>query len=180
MATCRDVVTRALRMAKVVPRSDEPDAEELRDGLIVLQSLYDTWLTNGMFGRLKDVYEEGDYEAGEGERVMSTGAITLPSVIDDDRKPRDLSAIETFTGSTRAAYIWDRTAWVSITNLAESATAPLSDRGMNGLAACLAQAYCEEFGEPLTSSIVMQAAAFRTGLSFKFGTTRDVVAGSYY
>jgi hypothetical protein len=183
MATCRDIVTRALRMTGVVPREDDPTAPELRDGLTVLQTLYDSWLTGGMFGRLTDVYEPGSYEAGEGERVFldTGGTLTLPTEIDSDRKPRDLVAIEGFvSGGTRVAYIWDRTAWVQITDLAEADEAPLSNRGVNGLAACLAVAYADEFGPQVGPGVLMQCRSFKTALSYKFGSERDVVAGTWF
>lgn len=181
MTTCRDVVTRALHMAGVVPRGEDPDADELRDGLTVLQSLYDGWLIGGMFGRLKDVYETSDYEASEGERVyMTTGTLTLPTLIDDDRKPRDLVAIEVFEDDVRRAYVWDRTAWVQINDLEEADDAPLSSRGANGLAACVAVAYAEEFGAEVKGSAMMQCRNFKTALSYKLGSERDVVAGIWF
>lgn len=182
MATCRDIVTRALRMAGVVPRSDVPDADELRDGMTALQSLFDGWLTGGMFGRLQDVYETGSYEASEGQRVfLDSGTLTLPALIDDDRKPRDLVAIESFVeGGTRQAHLWDRTGWVRIDALDVDDEAPLSNRGVNGLAACVAQYYAEEFGAQLGASIILQARNFRLALSYKFGTEREVVGGAWF
>ena len=183
MATVRDIVTRALRMAGIVDREDDPTAAELRDGMFVLQNLYDSWLTGGMFGRLTDVYEPGDYEAGEGERVyLDAGStLTLPAEIDNDRKPRDLAAIEGFiSGGSRVAYIWDRTAWVQINDLDENDEAPLSNRGVNGLAACVAVHYADEFGAELRPGTLMQCRNFKTALSYKFGTEREVAAGAWY
>lgn len=181
MATCRDIVTRALHMAGIVPRSEDPDGDEMRDGMTVLQSLYDTWLIGGMFGRLTDVYEPGSYEAEEGQRIyLSSGTVTLPTEIDNDRKPRDLVAVEAYDTAGRRAWIWDRTAWVQINDLAEADDAPLSDRGANGLAACLAVAYAEEFGAELKASIVRQCGQFKSALSYKFGSEREVAAGTWF
>lgn len=181
MATCLDVITRALRMIGVVPREDEPSAAELRDGLTVMQSLYDGWLTGGMFGRLTDVYEPGDYEAGEGERVFITdGTLTLPTEIDEDRKPRDLVAIEGFDITGRKAYVWDRTAWTRIDALTATDEAPLASRGVNGLAACVAVAYADEFGAPIGPGTLLQARNFKTALSYKFGSERAVSMGIWF
>jgi hypothetical protein len=181
MATCRDIVTRALRMTGVLQGDESPDADELRDGLTVLQSLYDSWLVGGMFGRLTDVYEAGDYEALEGQRIyIDSGEVTLPTEIDDARKPRDLVAIEAFDDNGRRVWLWDRTAWVQINALTENSDAPLADRGANGLAACLALAYAEEFGAEIKSSAVIQARNFKTALSFKFGSEREPSVGSFY
>lgn len=180
MATCRDIVSRALHMARVVDREDDPTAAELRDGLTVLQTLYDQWLVGGMFGRLTDVYESDSYEASEGQRIfLDTGTVTLPTEI-DDRKPRDLVAIEAFDSEGRRAWIWDRTAWVRIDSLADSDDAPLAERGVNGLAACVALNYAEEFGAEVTANVLRQCAAFKTALSYKFGSQRDIVAGQFY
>lgn len=180
MTTCRDVVTRALRMARIT--RETPAAEEATDGLTVLQSLYDGWLAGGMFGRLADVYETGSYEAKEGERVyLDAGTLTLPVDVDDERKPRDLAAIEGFTaGGSRVAYIWDRTAWVQTNALTLDSEAPLSGRGVNGLAACLAVAYAEEFGAEIPGSTVMQSRNFKQALSYKFGTEREPSFATYY
>lgn len=183
MATCRTIVTRALRMAGIVDREDDPTAAELRDGMIVLQTLYDGWLTGGMFGRLTDVYEPGDYEAGEGERVFldTGGTLTLPTEIDNDRKPRDLVVIEGFVaGGSRVAYIWDRTAWVQINDLVESDEAPLSNRGENGLAACVALAFADEFGAQVGPGVLMQCRNFKTALSYKFGSEREPSTGTWF
>lgn len=182
MTTCRDIVYRALRQVRVIGLSDDPEAEELTNGMLILQSLYDQWLTGGMFGRLKDIYNDGDYEACEGQRIyLDSGTVTLPETIDDDRKPRDLVAIETHDPTNgRRAWIWDRIAWVRIDSLEPGDDAPLADRGMNGLAACVAQLYAEEFGETPTSNVARQAASFKQALSYKMGSTQNAVAGTYY
>ena len=180
MTTCAAIVSRALHMGGIVPRRRSPSAEELRDGMTILQSLYDEWLVSGMFGRLTDVYQDGDYEAGEGERVyLSSGSVTLPSEI-DDRKPRDLVAIEYFDAQGRKAYLWDRTGWVRIDALEPGEDAPLSERGANGLAACVAVAFIEEFGGSVSSGMMLQARNFKTALSYKLGSERDLNPGQYY
>lgn len=174
-------MTRALRMGRIVPRTEEPEAAELRDGMYALQNLFDNWLANGMFGKLSDVYKSTDYTAQEGERVyMDGGTLTLPVTIDNDRKPRDLAAIEYFASGERRAYVWDRNEWVRIDGLLEADTAPLSNRGVNGLAACVARAYVEEFGGQLSGAILLQERNFRSALAFKYGSERDSVTGDWF
>ena len=181
VTTCRDIVTRALRMSSVVDREDDPTAAELRDGMTVLQTLYDQWLVGGMFGRLTDIYETDSYEAGEGQRIfLDTGTVTLPTTIDGDRKPRDLVAVEAFDTDGRKAWIWDRTAWIRIDSLSENDNAPLADRGVNGLAACVAILFVEEFGGDIKASAMKQAGTFKMALSYKMGSERDLVEGQYY
>ncbi len=168
-------------MARVVGREESPDASELRDGMIALSSLYEGWLTNGMFGRLTDVYQPGDYEAGEGERIYTTGTVTLPDTVDDgERQPRDLVAVEVNDAAGRRAYVWDRTAWAQITGLAEGDEAPLATRSYNGLAACVATVFADEFGAELTNGIVRQASVFKTALSFKMGSERTPSTATYF
>lgn len=181
MATCRDVIVRALRMTGVIGRGDEPEADEAQDAMIVLQSLYDQWLIGGMFGRLRDTYETGDYDAQAGQRVFVTdGVVTLP-VITDECPWRDLAAIEVNDDNGRKVWLWDRTEWVRIDNLTMDDEAPLAERGMNGLAACLAMACAEEYGNVLMGAgVVAQANAFRSALFYKMGSTQDIVPGVYF
>lgn len=180
MATVRDIVTRALRMTGIIDREDEPSAAELRDGIIALQSLYDGWLVGGMFGRLEDKLEQGGYEAGEGQRIfIDSGTVTLPTLV-HDRKPRDLVAIEAHDDEGRRAWIWDRTAWVRIDNMEAGTEAPLSNRGVNGLAACLALVYADEFGGQVGPGTVLQSRTFKTGLSYKFGSERNPTNAADY
>lgn len=177
----RDIVTRALRMVGVLGRSEEPEADELRDGMAVLESMYLGWFTGGMFGKLEDRYEIGDYEAGEGQRIyVEDGTVTLPDLIDEDRRPRDLVAVEVDNGTTRTVNIWDRTKWVRLDSLEPAAPAPLSDRGANALAACLAVNFAEEFGAAIPASVMLQCRNFKAALSFKFGTTQEPLHGQWF
>ena len=179
--TCRDIVTRALVMTGVVARGDQPEAEELQDGMAVLQSLYDQWFTGGMFGRLNDKYEDGDYDLEAGQRAyVSDGVATLPDFTDTDCRWRDLAAIEVFDNNGRRAYLWDRTDWVRIDALEATDRAPLSDRGMNGLAACVAMNYAEEFGAQVGPGAVKQASSFKYALAIKTGTTQNAVPGQFF
>lgn len=178
--TCRDVVSRALRMVGIVGRSEDAEADELRDGMIVLQSLYDGWLVNGMFGKLTDVNDDVGYDARPGQRITSTGAVTLPIYTDEICPWHDLAAIEIFDVAGRRAYVWDRNAWVRLDSLEPSDEAPLSARSPNGLAACLAVLYAEEFGGQPTAAAMRQCMVFKSALSFKFGSTQEPVEGQWF
>lgn len=189
MPTCRDIITYAMRQAKVLPSGDDPSAEELADGMVALQSLYDGWVANGMFGRLTDRYESTNYTAEEGQRIIAPAGvtITIPDTIDsdvhsDERAPRDLSVIETLIGGERDVRLWDRSAWISMLNLSASAEAPLASRGAWGLAAALAVsgAFTTMFGGELGPDVRMSALRFQNGVAAKFGSTHDSIAGSYY
>lgn len=181
MATCRDIVTRSLRMVGIIGQGETPEAEELENGMVVLQSMYDQWFIAGLFGRLKDTREEGDNEAIAGQRIYAPdGVVTLPVFADAECPWRDLSAIEVFDVSGRRAYVWDRDEWTRIDDLEPGDDAPLSGRGANGLAACLASYYAEEYGAQIGAGAARQAVAFKNALSLKMGSTQDVAPGVYF
>lgn len=184
MASVRDVVTLALRQARVIGINRSPTASEADAGLQAYQGMLDLWVANGMFGRLTDAYKTDDYEAAEGERVIAPTAITvtIPATLENGtRAPYDLSLIETVLNGTRAVKLYDRTGWVNLLGLTlNTDPAPLSGRGLTGLAACVAQTYAEMFGASLGPQTTMLARQFQGLVSRKFGSSRPAVAGVYY
>jgi hypothetical protein len=190
MATCLDIITLALRQALVLSPGDDPEDGEADDGLTAMQGMFDGWVSNGMFGRLNDVYKTVNYTALEGDRVRypATATITIPTTYAEngaegsERAPRDLSLIETYdtTNSTRSVQLWDRNGWVELTGLTLTSTAPLGDRDKFGLAAALADHYGEMFGASLPPNIARRAQQFRTSLSYKLGSTRDRATAVYF
>lgn len=178
MATCRDIITYALRIGKVIGTRAEPTAAEAEMGMVALQSLYDQWRTGGMFGRLKDVYETTDYEAGERQLVTSDGsAITFPVTIDDDspRAPRDLALIEANNGSAQVARIYDRTGWIDLLGLTLDDAAPLADRGAYALGAALACSggFITMFGAQIAPEAQRLSSGFIRSLAHSYGSTQD-------
>lgn len=187
MTTCRDIITYAMRQARILPAGRDPKASELADGIVALRSLYDGWVANGMFGRLTDTYQSTAYTAGEGERVIAPSGveITFPTTVDaacGERCPRDLTVIETIIGGQRSVKLWDRSGWVDLLGLNENGPAPLASRGAWGLAATLAVSggFVTMFGGEPTSDVRMLALRFQNGLVAKFGTTQDSIAGDYF
>lgn len=194
MATCSDVVTAALKLARVVTPGETPEATEAADGMDCLQGLYDHWRTSGMFGRLEDVYLTSSDTAEEGKRYLLASGVTLtePTTIAAEdavdgtiRQPRDLSLYESLTSTgTLTARLYDRTAWVNLLGLALTDQAPLSSRSKTGLAACLAVhgGFAAMFGDTATLNPDVRAMAngFATSLSHKIGTTRDRLAPDYF
>lgn len=182
MITCRDIVSRALRMAGIVPKGRDPKAAEMTDGMFALQSLYDSMFTGGMFGRLRDRHVEDDYEIEPGQRVfVESGIVTLPTPGGYDcRSIRDLAAIEINESGVRKAYIWDRFKWVRLDSLGETDEAPLAHRGAEGLASCLALHIVGDYGLQPTAMMVSNAGNFRSNIRLGMGAERDVVPGSWY
>ncbi len=166
MATCSYIIARALRMARVIAKGDEPTATEEADGMAALLSIYqrlaDTALSTDAVR-----YETEDYEAEEGERVYSTATVTLPDTIDDGtaRLPADLAAVQYLDENTSSAwrtYVSDKGTWVRLDNLTEASDAPFADRNQDGLAALLATEIAHEYGKEVAPAIVMQARRFQS------------------
>ncbi len=181
MPTVRDVITLAMKQARIIAPGEDINADEANDGLLLLQGLYDGWWTGGMFGQLEDVVLSASDEAAPFQRIQhpTAAAVTLPTTIDRDDgvlPAYDLSPIELFntTTSTLTRSLFDATrgAWVNINALTLDSEAPLASRGMDGLAACLALSFAEMFGESLGPMTVRRAALFKTALSMKIGAAR--------
>jgi hypothetical protein len=189
MATCLDVITNAARMSQIIGPGKDLKAAEAELGMDCLQGLYDTWLANGMFGRLEDVYLTSDDTAEEGKRYYIPAGVTLTSATSeyldgdgDTRQPRDLSCYESLTSTgTRTVRLYDRTEWVDLQNLDLSDIAPLSGRGATGLAAALAThgAFAATFGAEPSQRVAILAATFLAGLCYKTGSTRDRARAEY-
>lgn len=194
MATCLDVITSALKLAKVLASGGTPSGAETSDGMDCLQSFYDECVANAVFGRLTDSYLTADDTAREGYRYLLASGVTLtePTLIPAEdtvdgveRQPRDLSLYESVdSDGVRSVRLYDRTAWVDLLNLESSDIAPLSSRGAMGLAACLATsgAFCAMFNDTASMNPDVRGMAnrFRTSLCYKQGSTRDRTASEYF
>lgn len=192
MATCQEVVTAALRLSRVIGVGASPTSSESDRGMECLQSLYDGWVTGGMFGELEDVYLEESDTALEGKRYFVPTGYTLTDAasiyVDEDgavRQPRDLALYESLTqAGTRAVKLYDRTDWVAMTGLALASTAPLSNRGLMGLAAVLATsgAFAAIFGANalMDPDIRALASNFLRNIVGKHGSTQDRSGSSFY
>lgn len=190
MATCTQIITYALQLARITPSNTTPEAPELADGLVALQSMYDAWLTGGMFGELTDVYLDADDTAEEGKRYFVPTGLTLTAptsvYVDGDgntRQPRDMAVYEALTeAGTRSAKIYDRTEWVSLLGLVAGDTAPLSKRDELGLAACLATigGLSDQFGAQPGAGVIAKAKNFMRNVMGKHGSTQDRGTGTYF
>lgn len=166
VATCRDIVTYAMRQARILGVGRTPKGAEAEEGMVALQSFYDELRTNGMFGKLKDTYLTADATAQEGRRYYVPAGVTLtdatndyvPECSDDygcssdwseddcdygssissTRQPRDLALYEVVkSDGTQTVKLYDRTQWVDLLDLDLDSAAPLASRSAYGLAAAL-------------------------------------------
>lgn len=191
MATCLDIVTDALKLARILSSGGVPSAPEGEDGMNALQSFYDGLVFGGMFGELEDVYLDEDDTALEGKRYFVPTGYTLTdatSVYTTDlnvtRQPRDLALYEVLTeAGTRSVKLYDRSEWVELTGLELSDTAPLSKRGRFGLAAALAisPAFAAMFGDTATlNPDVRRAGAMFVGRLMSPASTQDRAGVEYF
>lgn len=187
MATCREIITLALKKVRVYEPGGTPNADEMADGLDELQNLYEQWISGGMFGHLADVLTNAAYDAAPGERIVATDSavVTLPATVSEDGAdypPYALSAIEVIdtVAATVKRYIYENGAWVAIGALTLDNTAPLSGRGRSGLAACLAMSLAEMYGAEVGPGALRQANSFKTALALKLGSDTLRTAQDYF
>jgi len=171
-------------MTGIIDREEDPSAAELRDGLIVLRSMIANWISGGMFGRLEDHFADGDYEAEEGQRIsIDDATVTLPTTYDDEgdtRAPREYSTVVIVTSEGEQYYLFSQGQWRRVDELEANDEAPLQSLGVNGLAACVAVSFAEEFGGQVGPGTLMTARNFKTALSYKFGAERPKLAADYF
>jgi len=165
MTTCRDIITQSMRRVGVLPLAREAKAAEAKNGLFILQDLYDNWFASGVLGEMEDVYKTTDYTANEFERIFADGAtITLPETIPTEenpnelRTPKDLAIVQIHDGADRR-FVWDG-GWVETTNLTLESNAPLAGRGQDGLASALAVCWVDTFGGQLSPAVIRRANHF--------------------
>ena len=177
MTTCREIVTLALRQARIVGIGRTPRASEASEGLTALQSLYDSMFADGPLGPFTDVYATETYTAQENERIIADGVtITIPDTIIENgetRTPKDLTAVIVITDTTQKNYVFSLGRWQVCDALTLDSTAPLANRDVTGLAALLALQYSEMFGASLLPMTERRAYQFKAALSHKFSTKRD-------
>lgn len=181
MATCRDIITRALQQARIVPLGRAPATKEAEAGMIALQGIYDGWFASGMFGTLADIDASGDYEANEGERITGATTVTKPTLIDSEtgyRPPYELSAIVDVTNGNN--WLWIGGAWVDCAALTLTDDAPLSSRDREGLSAHLATYLAEGFGQSVGAMTARRGQMFVGNVSYKFGSTQADRTAEYF
>lgn len=186
MTTCADAILYAARRSKIIRPGATLKASEADDGMLALQTMYDTWAA-GMFGRLTEKVVTANTEAEVGQRIRVDGAftVTLPDLdANDDQKPvKDLSFVEIiYTDPSvlleRHVYEAGRGAWVQINGLALTDEAPLATRGATGLGDALAMFWAESFGFDVPTNVKRGAQAFMRSLSWKFDT--DEIVAEYF
>jgi hypothetical protein len=194
MATVQRVITAALRkVTKVTEGQPAPVAWDAKNALEVMNSLYAETFSRGLFGRLTAVLIEDDYEANENERITNVSdddvTVTLPATITDDgeeeRMPRDLAVVvvtDDDDDAEPALYIYEanRGSWVSAFDLALTSYAPLSSRGIHGLACWIAARMADEYGYQVGPATVLEAGRFHGALAIRFDSERVTTTASYF
>lgn len=171
MATCEDIITRALRRLKVLDESEAPSAEHAVTGMEALQDLFDNAV---MAVALTDVVVTANYTAGENERIRLSGGawtITYPTTISDDgdRDPYDLRVV-VVAGATPVHKIYDAqlASWVTVSGLTLADDCPLSTRNAKAISGLLAGQLAEEYGRQIGPMLKADASHGRSLLN-RFG-----------
>ncbi|HEX7720463.1 MAG TPA: hypothetical protein VF389_11705 [Woeseiaceae bacterium] len=195
MVTCRDIIGAAFRQARVYGAGEDPSSEDAADGLFVLQSMYDGWVSTGAFGDFTEVYKTAAYTAKEGERVVTDGApvITIPTTFSDGsddygggtgtrRAPKELSVIQVVnrTAGTTETHIYYNGAWEELEGLTLNSPAPLAYYGKAGLAACLALEMADYFGSQVGMGVGRMAARFMAAFRDRRIASNDRGTADYY
>lgn len=208
MTTCADIVRMGMAQIRLLRGGESPSGQEGEDGLVVLQSMYDQMVTDGMFGRLYDTIPSAAYTAQEQDRVINDGnyVITLPLTITPTipsgsyyplwpenrtwayysssvpRPPLDLSLIEVVANNAVQRNLYDNLtrAWVRIDSLALTDTAPLANRGAIGLAAAFVDTWANQFGEQIDPVTAKNVVKFKWGISAKYEDERVANRTPYF
>lgn len=195
MATCGEIIAKALRKLNATQSGANPSTEEAADGLASLRSYYLEMVTGGGFGPLRDVSTAVDTVAYPNTRVMKTAAcvVSLPVVIPDAAcdgciwdygfvrcnpalLDMALITINSTVDATVESWLYDATAarWISLDNLDLNDPAPLSSRGDDGLAALLATRIADEYGGQLSPITVAAANRFKVSIATRPGSVLRV------
>lgn len=159
----RQIITSALRKAVVVASGETPSADEMNDGLEMLQALVleHPGLAGGYW---RDLYPTSStaFTAKEGQRI-TVGAfspvITLPTTTTDwecTRAMAPLARIQIVGGDQEGLWLYS-TEWRRADALTLDSENPFGDVTNNGLAAQLAARWVEEFGTQVGPSNLAQA-----------------------
>lgn len=86
MATCRDIVNRALRKIGRLGSGRDARQVDALDTLEALKGMYPAWIASGAFGRIEDVIPTGEYYTAEpNQRIFrnqsATMTVTIPEVV---------------------------------------------------------------------------------------------------
>lgn len=208
MTTCADILRLAMGQLGLTRAGEQPTGQESTDGLIAIQGMYDAWLAEGMFGRVNDTIISGNYTAAEQDRVINDGGytVTLPTVITPTvptgtyypiwpdertwaalqstatRPPRDLARVDVVASGATTNYLYDarQRAWITLNGLALSSTAPLANRGVLGLAACLSLQLADSYGTKPSEGTARQATLFAWSLSSRYDSQRVAGMQDYF
>jgi hypothetical protein len=208
VATCQDIAAKAMQRLRLLSSGESPTGQEAEDIMLVIQSMYDTWISDGLFGRMNDTVISGNYTAQEQDRVINDGGytVTLPITIQpripsgyyygdwpdnglwsalqtsSPRPPRDLSLIAVVASGATTHSIYDARlrAWVKLDGLALTDIAPLSNRGFSGLASIVAEKIADDFGASVTPGVQQEATSFRWGLSSRYSSQRVEAMQDYF
>lgn len=202
MATCREVITKAYRKLGAVGRKANLDATDSATGLSNLQSMFEAWISGGMFGRLWDVYSATDVTAKVGQRIRTTAVVTLPTFTDENgwgsyccggwdygfyhdecnyTLNHAVIVVVNPTTGVQQINMWDSTTgqWVRLDALELGDPCPLSNLGVDDLACCLAKTLADEAGFTVGPQTERRAGMFEMRLAMRPDSNQRIARGEY-
>jgi hypothetical protein len=177
MATCQDIIDRALRILGVLAAGEVASGHDGQAGMRGLQEVVDTLplLRDGEWAETK-LTGEGAYTAADGQRIRTLGhggQIVLPA------DAADLSRVQVVGQGHPQAGLWiyaaAEGAWARADALAIGDESPFGADDEAGLAALLAISLAEEYGAEVPGSAMARASRAQT--SFRSRFYREVVVG---
>jgi hypothetical protein len=148
----------ALRKLGVIPVGGQPHVDQLDMGLAAVRELFAQWATSGIFGRLGGVCPEPE------SVPIYAPDLTLLRVTD-----------------TNSTLLFDRfiNGWWDLNDFTLDGDAPLSERGVDGLACCVAERLSETLAAPMGPITIRGAQDFKNNLAWKFGMEREPLEGQF-
>lgn len=169
MATVRDIIRRAFRLAGITAAGKSPTAQQATDALEQLQAVV---LQIPVGRSIADVTASAAYDAGEDERVYGDFAINLPTEITERgmTRPTRTGAVvhKVELGET---HMFANGAWRELTGLTLESDNPLGPEHDHDLAAMVAVYIAPEYG-PVDPNLAGMAQAARTNVRRRFRQRR--------
>ena len=200
MATCRDLITRAMREIRAIGSGEDPTADELTDGLTTLQSLVDGLYGNSVGYTLTDVEIDGDTDLEADTRYLvfaeSEISVTLPESPKNGARLQIHDVLGTFStypftieatpsdivlgtpGVYTFIYLADTATWTRVSPLTADSLIPLGEDEVFSLE--LAQALAPMFGASLTVESQNRLMRARARLRARLEVSRDNNGAEYF
>lgn len=200
MATCRDLITSAMREIRAIGSGEDPTADELTDGLSTLQAMVDGLYGNSVGYPFTDVEIEDSEELEADTRYLVFASaeiiVSLPESPVNGQRLQIQDVLGTFatypvtieatpsdivlgTSATYTfIYIAETASWTLVSPLTADSSIPLGEDEFLRLE--LAQALAPMFGAALTAESQNRLQRARARVRARFEVSRDEPPSDYF